>query len=991
MEDDVADLRRRLDDLQAENRRLRSDLERAQGAPCAHTARQSEEKFRMAFHTSPDSINLNRLSDGVYVDINEGFTKLTGYTRADAIGRSSIELGIWCDPGERARMVAGLLHEGCVENFEAHFRRKNGDVGIGQMSARVLTMDGEQVILSITRDITERKKMEDNLRENILFLNQIEKIARIGGWKTNVHTDDLKWTEGVHRILETPLDYTPGLAEGLKFYDAESAALIKEALTRALEDGEPFTVQAKARTITGKQLWAEVRGLQQVVEGQKTSIVGTFQDVTERKRLHEALVESAEQYRAIFENALEGFFQSTPEGRFLRVNRALSRMCGYDSPEEMIATITDIGRQHYESPENREAFIALLKAHGVVENFEHTARRKDGSLFWVSVSARAVKADDGRVLYFEGSHFDIDEHKRSEQRLLDATGQYRSLFDTSTNAILIRDRAGVITMANRAAVSLLGARREEELLGKTYLEFVHPEDRPLSAARIQRIFEIAADPGGVTPQDTATIRTREHRMVTLDGKIIEVESTGVAFHHKGEFFIQGIFRNITDRRRAEEQLRETEKKYRELAESLPQVIFEIDTQGNLIYLNQKGYELFGYTPEDLADGFNVLDAFVPEDRERVARNIALSLQGQRSGKSEYTVTRKDGTTIPVEVHAERVLRDETAVGIRGVLLDLTPARRAQEERERLEAQLQQAQKMEAIGALAGGIAHDFNNILSAIIGYTELAMLNEGAEHCSAELKQALLAANRARDLIKQILAFSRQTDEERMPIRVGLVTKECVKFLRATIPSTIEIRTRIDEKAGTVLANSVELHQIIMNLCTNALHAIGDRGGTLEITVDETRIDEARRQDAIGLEAGPYVRVSVRDTGGGIPPEIMGRIFDPYFTTKAKGVGTGLGLAVVHGIVRKSGGAIQVESVPGQGSTFHILLPRVEQPSAAQVEPTGVPVGGSERILFVDDELMLAGIGQQMLKRLGYDVVARTSPVEALELFKAKPDHFDL
>ncbi|HSV94078.1 MAG TPA: PAS domain S-box protein [Desulfobacterales bacterium] len=865
MEDEAAGLRRQVDDLRAENRRLRSDLERAQGAPCANTTCQSEEKFRLAFHTSPDSINLNRLSDGLYIDINEGFTKLTGYTRADAIGRSSIELGIWFDPGERARMVAALLSDGCVENFEARFRRKNGEVGIGLMSARVLTMDGEQVILSITRDITERKRLEETLREN------------------------------------------------------------------------------------------------------------------------------EERYRAIFEHAVEGYFQSTPDGRFVRVNRALARMCGFDSPEEMIAAVTDIGRQHYGFPEERARFAALLNEHGVVENFEHTARRKDGSLFWVSISARAVKDSAGRTLYYEGSHIDIDERKRSEQRLLDATGQYRSLFDTSTNAILIRDRAGVITMANRAALSLLGARSEEDLLGRTYLEFVHPEDRPLSAARIQRIFEIAADPGGVTPQDTDTIRTREHRMVTLDGEIIEVESTGVAFHHKGEFFIQGIFRDITDRRRAEEKLRETEKKYRELAESLPQVIFEIDTQGSLIYLNQKGYELFGYTPEDLAGGFNVLDAFVAEDRERAALNIALNLQGQRPGKSEYTVTRKDGTTIPVEVHAERVLRDETVAGIRGILLDLTPARRAQEDRERLEDQLQQAQKMEAIGALAGGIAHDFNNILSAIIGYTELAMLNEGAEHCRAELKQALLAANRARDLIKQILAFSRQTDEERMPIRVGLVVMECVKFLRATIPSTIEIRTRIDEKAGTVFANSVELHQIIMNLCTNALHAMGEESGTLEITVDGTQIDEAGKQGVVGLDVGPYVRVSVRDTGGGIPPEIVGKIFDPYFTTKAKGVGTGLGLAVVHGIVRKSGGAIQVESVPGQGATFHILLPRVEQPSAAQVEPTGVPVGGSERILFVDDEVMLASIGQQMLKRLGYDVVARTSPVEALELFKAKPDHFDL
>ena len=865
MENELARLRRQLDDLRTENLRLRREAESAGDDRSAAALRQSEEKFRLAFQTSPDSINFNRLADGVYLDINEGFTKLTGYTRADAIGKSSVDLGVWCNPEERARMVRTLASAGCVENFEARFRRKSGEVGVGLMSARVLVMDGEEVILSITRDITERKSLD------------------------------------------------------------------------------------------------------------------------------EALKRGSEQYRAIFENAVEGFFQSTAEGRFIRVNRALARMCGYDSPEEMVAAVTDIGEQHYESREEREQFIALLNEHGVVENFEHKACRRDGSTFWVSVSARAVKDAAGRVLYYEGSHVDIDERKRVEMRIVDATEQYRSLFDTSTNAILIRDRSGTITMANRAAMNLLAAEREEDLLGRTYLEFVHPEDRPLSAARIKRIFEIAADPDSVTKLDAATIRPREHRMVTLRGDTIDAESTGVAFHYKGGFHIQGIFRDITDRRRAEDKLRETEKKYRELAESLPQVIFEIDATGNLVYLNQKGYDLFGYTPADLEGGFNVLDGFVPEDRERAARNIALSLQGQRQGKNEYTVIRKDGTTIPVEIHAERVLHENTATGIRGVLLDLTPNRRAQEERERLEAQLQQAQKMEAIGALAGGIAHDFNNILSAIIGYTELAMLNEGAEHCQAELKQALLAANRARDLIKQILAFSRQTDEERMPIRVGLVTKECVKFLRATIPSTIAIKTRIDEKSGTVLANSVELHQIIMNLCTNALHAIGDQGGKLEIAVEETEIDHAQKQGTIGLDVGPYVRVSVTDTGGGIPPEILGKIFDPYFTTKAKGVGTGLGLAVVHGIVRKSGGAIQVESVPGHGTTFHILLPRVDQPSTQQVEPPGIPVGGSERILFVDDEMMLAGIGQQMLKKLGYDVVARTSPIEALELFKAKPEHFDL
>jgi signal transduction histidine kinase len=369
----------------------------------------------------------------------------------------------------------------------------------------------------------------------------------------------------------------------------------------------------------------------------------------------------------------------------------------------------------------------------------------------------------------------------------------------------------------------------------------------------------------------------------------------------------------------------------------------------------------------------------------------LNVQGRRLGRQEYTAVKKDGTRFPVGVHANRVMREQAAIGVRGILIDFTPTKRAEEEKKKLEIQLQQAQKMEAIGALAGGIAHDFNNILSAIIGYTELAMLNEGVEHCTVELNEALKAANRAKDLVKQILAFSRQTEEERMPVRVTLVAKEAVKFLRATIPTTIEIQNRIDEKSGAVLANSVELHQIIMNLCTNAQHAIGEQSGLLEVAVQNTEIDLSQKNDLIDLEIGPYVRISVKDTGHGMPPDVIKRIFDPYFTTKEKGVGTGLGLAVVHGIVKKYGGTIQVESEPGKGTTFHIYLPRVDIAAPIPAEPPKPLIGGSERILFVDDEKMIVDIGQQALQRLGYDVVSRTSPIEALELFKAKPDFFDL
>jgi len=858
-------LHHQLADLQAENALLRRRLEAPQPQSTQAALHQSEEKFRLAFQTSPDSINFNRLSDGMYLDINEGFTKLTGYTHAEAVGRTSVDLNIWYDSKDRERLVQALMGHGYVENFESRFRRKNGQIGIGLMSARILNMNGERVILSITRDITDRKIME------------------------------------------------------------------------------------------------------------------------------EALQKSEEQYRSIFENAIEGFFQSTPEGRFIRVNRAFAKMCGYASPEEMVSAIRDIGEQHYGCRKDRERFLALLNEKGAVESFEHTARRKDGTAFWVSVSARVVRDSNHQILYYEGSHVDIDERKRAEGRLVDAEEQYRSLFDTSTNAILIRNRAGIITMANRAAATLLNAEKLDDLIGRNYLDLVHPEDRLLSVQRIEKIFEMAAGPSGSVQKEMETIRPREHRMVSLAGGIIDVESTGVAFSYKEEFFIQGIFRDITERKQAEEKLRETERKYRELAESLPQVIFEIDSNGKLVYLNQTGYELFGYSPEDVANGFSVLEAFVPDDRERVVQDILTSIQGRRLGRQEYTAVKKSGAQFPVAVHANRVLEDQTTTGLRGILIDLTPTRIAEEEKKKLENQLQQAQKMEAIGALAGGIAHDFNNILSAIIGYTELAMLNEGAEHCADELKEALAAANRAKDLVNQILAFSRQTAEDRMPVRVALIVKEAVKFLRATIPSTIEIKARIDERSGAVLANSVELHQIIMNLFTNAQHALGERAGLVEVEVQGAEIDAAQKSDLIGMQAGACVRISVRDTGSGMSPEVMERIFDPYFTTKEKGVGTGLGLAVVHGIVKKYGGAIQVESKPGQGTVFHVFLPKADVAAPTQTELTKPIMGGSEKVLLVDDEQMLASVGQQALQRLGYEVVSRTSPIEALELFKAKPGHFDV
>ncbi|HSM90424.1 MAG TPA: PAS domain S-box protein, partial [Desulfobacterales bacterium] len=510
----------------------------------------------------------------------------------------------------------------------------------------------------------------------------------------------------------------------------------------------------------------------------------------------------------------------------------------------------------------------------------------------------------GRILYYEGSHIDIDARKKAEKLLADAEEQYRSLFETSTNAILIRNRAGIITMVNRAAVSLLAAATPEDLVGRAYLDLVHPEDRPPSAERVAGIFRIALgqSPPGEGPH--RGIPPREHRMVTLAGDVIDVESTGVAFPHKGELFIQGIFRDISERRRAEEALRNSEARFRTAFENASVGITLVDLDGIYLEVNPAMARMTGYRPADLI-GRPVSHFTHPDDLGRRSQFIADLIEGRiASGEQERRFIHRNGSVVWTLIWAS-VQRDQDGKPMYFISLvqDITSRKTADEDKQKLESQLLQAQKMEAIGSLAGGIAHDFNNILSAIIGFTELSMLSEGAP--VDYLREAMKAAQRAKDLVKQILSFSRQTDEQRMPVHVGMVVKEIAKFLRASIPSTIDIRCAIDGRAGAVLANSVELHQILMNLCTNAVHAIGERAGTVEIGVRSMDVSAENRDGFPDLDLGPYVRLSVKDTGQGIAPDIRERMFDPYFTTKEKGVGTGLGLAVVHGIVKKSNGTI--------------------------------------------------------------------------------------
>ena len=320
-------------------------------------------------------------------------------------------------------------------------------------------------------------------------------------------------------------------------------------------------------------------------------------------------------------------------------------------------------------------------------------------------------------------------------------------------------------------------------------------------------------------------------------------------------------------------------------------------------------------------------------------------------------------------------------------------KQAKEEKQKLETQLVQAQKMEAIGTLAGGIAHDFNNILGGIIGYAELAKMKAPQEsNVVADLNQVIESGNRAADLIKQILTISRQHNQEKRPVQLRYIVNEALKLLRATLPTTIEIRGDLAKDSGVVNADPTQMHQVIMNLVTNAGHAMQEDGGVLEVSLANVEMDSFSASKHLDMDAGSYLRLTVSDTGHGMAPEIVERIFDPYFTTKDIGEGTGLGLSVAQGIVKAHGGAIIIYSEPGNGTTFHVYLHIIRAAENAEKEESEPPLPtGNECILFIDDEQILVEIGSQMLERLGYKVVAKRSSVQALELFRAEPDKFDL
>jgi PAS domain S-box-containing protein len=565
---------------------------------------------------------------------------------------------------------------------------------------------------------------------------------------------------------------------------------------------------------------------------------------------------------------------------------------------------------------------------------------------------------------------------------------FQTIIDRMGDPLFVKDENYKCVFVTHTLCEMFD-RPYEEWLGKTDYDLFPMKQADVFRMHDRRVLE------------TGEKHLYEEEVVDAHGNVRVIETKRTLYVNKaGARYIIGVVRDITEHKRSEEALRTSQLHLSEAMDLAKIVYWEVDPIDDFFVFNDSFYAFY-HTTAEKEGGYRMtreeyIKRFVhPDDQLRISHvmpNIAAPGRETLSDL-EHRVICRDGEIRDVLVR-RKVIRDDSGRIIKryGANQDVTEIKRAREEKVHLELQLLQAQKMEALGTLAGGIAHDFNNILEGIIGFAEMIKEDASADTpLHRRIGLVLKGARRGRDLVRQILTFTRHSKQEQKPVALHEIVEESLRLLRPTLPSTIKIRSRNLSDDDTILANPGQIHQVLMNLCTNAAHAMREKRGLLEIDTSQASFTPGDPLPLPDMQPGKYVVLTVHDTGYGIEPEILKRIFDPFFTTKQQGEGTGLGLSVAHGIVKSHNGHITVRSEPGQGSTFQVYLPSIKL-QASEAGAKAVPVrGGKERILFVDDEDILVDLYNERLIKLGYDVVATTSSTEALELFKKEPGKFDL
>ncbi len=570
---------------------------------------------------------------------------------------------------------------------------------------------------------------------------------------------------------------------------------------------------------------------------------------------------------------------------------------------------------------------------------------------------------------------------KAEKNLKESRDRFHYLVESTSDCIWEINEKNKYTYISPNITDLLGYN-EEEILGTTPLSHRSEEE----AKRIQEIF---------TPIVEAKKSFKNIENITLhkNGHEVIIETSGVPMFDTEEHYsgYLGIARNITDRKNSEKALMESEQRYRELTDLLPQTVFELDLKGNFIFVNRYAYEATGYSPEDVKKGLNVLEIIVPEDREKAMNNIKEVLTAGRQSGCEYTVQRKDGTRFPVISYSSPIIINGRPAGLRGIVVDITEQKKSEEEKRKLEVQLLQAQKLESLGILAGGIAHDFNNILTGILGYADLALMETAKDSPAKEyIQQLVISSRRAAELTKQMLAYSGMGKFLIRPFNLSEVVKNMFKLVEVSVSKKCLLTYNLRENLPVIEGDIAQIQQVIMNLIMNASEAIGDNNGDITISTGIINYNGIYVSGimAKNLQKKDYVYLEIKDTGSGMTEEIQNKIFDPFFTTKF--TGRGLGLAAVLGIVRGHHGTITASSKPGSGSTFTVFLPVSEK---FEITCTDIDRNShiKDTVMVIDDEQTVLSVAEAMFKKLDFNVLTENDSRKTVDIFKKNKDNISL
>ena len=925
--------------------------------------RESESNFRLLVENAPDAIFVQ--SRGRFAYLNAAAVALFGATdTAQLIGKSVMDR---YHP-DFHEIVRERIHQVNEERkpappIEQIYVRMDGSHLNVEVNSIPFIFDGENGALVFVRDITERKMAEEalrrfellveNSRDIILFINRedgriLEANTAASGAYSYSRDELLKLTVQDLREPNTLGHVSDQMAK------ADAEGILFETIHRR-KDGTSFPVEisSKGATINGMR-----------------ALISVGRDITKRKRSEEALRNSELQFRNLANSMPQLVWTATPDGKMDYFNRRIEEFHGFVKqpsggwewsvvvhPEDLKRTI-DTWQHAMDS--------------GLTHEMEHRLLQRDGSYKWYLSRTTPVRDQEGRVAKWYGTSTEINNIKHAEQKLLEATTRLDYLVTESPAVVFTYELQPQprLNYVSRNVETILGWKPEQFTENfECWKEHLHPADLPV-------VFD------GLMQLKKAGKQVFEYRFKDTKGKYHWIhDEQRLIIRDDGCEEVIGAWWDVTDTKAAQEELRRLATAIDQAAE----IVLITDEKADIVYANPAFEKITGYSRMEVL-GKNPRILKSGEQDHAFYQQMWASLSAGRTWHGRFVNKKKNGSLYTEEATISPVL--DTS----GNVINYVAVKRDITKEQELEQQYLEAQKMEAIGTLAGGIAHDFNNILAIILANAQILEFSEAISTESKEtLNQIIIASKRARELVRQILAISRRGKQEKIIMNLKPIVKETIGLLRASLPATIRLEPHITANTGMLFADPTQMQQVLMNLCTNAAHAMEKEGGTLKITLSNTSVGENDPPLEPGFAPGEYVKLSVSDTGHGMQPWILKRIFEPYFTTKETGKGTGLGLSVAHGIVKSHGGAVKVSSVVRKGSIFEIYLPRVKG-EASETDKVDMPLlTGTGRILFVDDEPALTMMGQRILGQLGYQVKTTNSSPEALAIFRSKPHEFDL